>query len=121
MQERKKVAIVTGAGQGIGFEICKNLVQEGVVVFLNDIDTALAIQAAETIAKETAGICIPLPGDCSEVPFIQTMVNTAVAQFGRLDIVIANAGITLFGNFFTYTPEAFFRVLQVNLGGTFFL
>ena len=121
MQERKKVAIVTGAGQGIGFEICKNLAQEGVVVFLNDIDTALAIQAAETIAKETAGICIPLPGDCSEVPFIQTMVNTAVAQFGRLDIVIANAGITLFGNFFTYTPEAFFRVLQVNLGGTFFL
>ena len=49
------------------------------------------------------------------------MVDTAVAQFGRLDIVIANAGITLYGDFFTYTPESFYRVLQVNLGGTFFL
>jgi len=121
MNNQKKVAIVTGAGQGIGFEICKNLAQEGVIVFLNDIDAALALHAAKTISKETTGTCIPLPGDCSEVPFIQSLVDTAVAQFGRLDIVIANAGITLFGDFFTYTPEAFFRVLQVNLGGTFFL
>ncbi len=121
MNNQKKVAIVTGAGQGIGFEICKNLAQEGVVVFLNDIDAALTLHATATICKETGGICLPLAGDCSDVPFIQTMVNTAVAQFGRLDIVIANAGITLFGDFFTYTPEAFFRVLQVNLGGTFFL
>jgi glucose 1-dehydrogenase len=49
------------------------------------------------------------------------MVDTAVSEFGKLDIVIANAGITLFGDFFTYTPEAFFRVMQVNLGGSFFL
>jgi glucose 1-dehydrogenase len=49
------------------------------------------------------------------------MVDTAVAKYGHLDIVIANAGITLFGDFFTYSPEAFFRVLQVNLAGTFFL
>lgn len=49
------------------------------------------------------------------------MVDKAVAQSGQLDIVIANAGITLFGDFFTYSPEAFFRVMQVNLSGTFFL
>ena len=49
------------------------------------------------------------------------MVDTAVAHFGQLDIVIANAGITLFGDFFTYKPESFFRVMEVNLGGTFFL
>jgi NAD(P)-dependent dehydrogenase (short-subunit alcohol dehydrogenase family) len=49
------------------------------------------------------------------------MVDEAVNQFGRLDIVIANAGITLFGDFFTYTPEAFSRVMQVNLNGSFFL
>ncbi|MFI5195442.1 MAG: SDR family NAD(P)-dependent oxidoreductase, partial [Chitinophagales bacterium] len=45
----------------------------------------------------------------------------AVAGYGKLDIVIANAGITLFGDFLTYPPESFFRVLQVNLGGSFFL
>ena len=49
------------------------------------------------------------------------MIDTAVTKYGKLDIIIANAGITLFGDFFTYTPEAFFRVMEVNLGGSFFL
>ena len=49
------------------------------------------------------------------------MLTTAIDKFGKLDIAIANSGITLFGNFFTYTHEAFTRVMQVNLTGTFFL
>ncbi len=116
-----KVAIITGAGQGIGFEIARCLAGEGAQVILNDIDLTLTQHAAQTIREETGGACIPLPGDSSDTVFIQTMVDTAVAEFGRLDIAIANAGITLFGDFFEYTPEAFFRVMQVNLGGTFFL
>ena len=116
-----KVAIVTGAGQGIGFEICRQLAAEGANVILNDADQVLSDQAAERISQETKGKCISLPGDCSDLPFIKKMVTTAVSQFGRLDIAVANAGITLFGDFFTYSPESFFRVMQVNLGGTFFL
>ncbi len=116
-----KVAIVTGAGQGIGFEICRNLAEEGAQVVLNDVDEMLANQAVEKITKNTACKCIAIAGDAGDTTFISHLVATAVEQFGRLDIVIANAGITLFGNFFTYTPESFFRVLQVNLGGTFFL
>ena len=116
-----KAAIITGAGQGIGFEIGKCLATAGVQVLLNDIDPVLTQHAAQKICAETGGTCLPLPGDSSDTAFIQTMVDTAVAQFGRLDVVIANAGITLFGDFFEYSPEAFFRVMQVNLGGTFFL
>lgn len=116
-----KVAIVTGAGQGIGFEICRQLAAEGANVILNDADPVLAVNAAGLINKETNGRCIAVPGDCSELDFIQKMVDKSVSEFGRLDIAVANAGITLFGDFFTYAPEAFFRVMQVNLAGTFFL
>ena len=121
MTFKNKVAIVTGAGQGIGLEICSNLAKEGACVILNDIDPALANNAAKYIIEDTGGNCIALAGDSSDTVFIQKMVDRAVEQFGQLDIIIANAGVTLFGNFFTYSPEAFFRVMQVNLGGTFFL
>lgn len=116
-----KAAIITGAGQGIGYEIGKYLARAGAQVLLNDIDPALTLHAAQTICEETDGTCIPLAGDSSDTAFIRSMVDTAVARFGRLDIAIANAGITLYGDFFTYAPETFFRVMQVNLGGTFFL
>ncbi len=115
-----KTAIVTGAGQGIGFEICRQLAGEGANVLLNDIDEELANEAARKIQQEK-GNCIACAGDSGDIEFIQKMVTTTVEQFGKLDIVIANAGITLFGDFLTYPSESFYKVLRVNLGGTFFL
>lgn len=115
-----EVAIVTGAGQGIGFEICRQLCAKGSAVILNDIDEALAIQAAKKIQQEN-GKCIPLPGDASDLSFIKSMVSAAVKQFGRVTMVVGNAGITLFGKFLDYKPEDFNQVMKVNLFGNFFL
>jgi 3-oxoacyl-[acyl-carrier protein] reductase len=117
-----KCAIVTGAGEGIGFEIARQLAHQGTQVLLNDIDTDKASHAAESINAETSQtLCLAQAGDVGEVEVVQGLVVQAVHQFGRLDIAVANAGITLWNRFLDYTPEAFFRVLKVNLGGTFFL
>lgn len=114
-----RVAIVTGAAQGIGFEICRQLIDSGASVILNDIDESLAMQAAEKLERPSQ--CIVAPGDSSSQQCIDNMIALAVKHFGRLDIVIANAGITLFADFFDYTRTSFERVMQVNLTGTFFL
>lgn len=138
-----RTAIVTGAGQGIGFAICRHLITRGARVILNDADPTLANQAAATLNsipstdRSAATLnaipspdnpstlpgpnCIPLAGDAADIPFTRQLVDTCVNQFGHLDIVIANAGLTLFGDFFSYTPESFSRVMQLNLAGTFFL
>lgn len=113
----EKVAIVTGAGQGIGLAICEKLIAAGAKVILNDQDPHLASQAADTLGQH----CLAIPGDASDPRIIEAMVTAAVSRFGQLDIAIANAGITLFGDFFTYPPEDFYRVMKVNLGGSFFL
>lgn len=121
MNHQRKVAIVTGAGQGIGLEIAMQLAKSGVNILLNDVDEQLASRAAREIQAQTDVTCLALSGDCSEVALITKMVTMAAADLGSVDVVIANAGITLFGDFLSYTPEAFHRVMQVNLAGTFFL
>lgn len=115
-----QVAIVTGAGQGIGFEICRLLALGGATVILNDIDDLLARQAAEKIQREN-GDCIAVAGDSSEPAIIRQMIDAALNKHGKLDIVVANAGITLFGDFFEYPRDSFNKVMQVNLAGSFFL
>ena len=115
-----QVAIVTGAGQGIGFEICRQLCAQGASVLLNDKDEKFATDAAKKIKAE-GGKCEPLAGDASNVEFVRGMVKAAVQKFGSLNIAIANAGITHFGDFFEYKPEVLQQVIQLNIMGSFFL
>jgi glucose 1-dehydrogenase len=118
-----KVAIITGAGSGIGYEIAKQLVTEGASVVLNDLEKKLSKEAAKKISADTQtkGTCTAYAGDAGNVDFVYKMVDFAVATFGKVDFVIANAGITLFGDFLNFTPQSFQKVVNLNLQGSFFL
>ncbi len=115
-----QVVIITGAGIGIGFEIADNLASQGAKIILNDIDEPLAKSAANKI-KFKGYSCEPFVGDISEIEIIENIVKFAVETFGKLDILIANAGITTFGDFWEYQPASMNHLLQVNLFGTYFI
>ncbi len=115
----QKAAVVTGAGQGIGMEICRSLLDEGCRVILNDADPALAESAAAALSG--LGDCRAVPGDASRPETVSGIVGCCVDSFGGIDIAIANAGVTLFGDFLEYPESDLRRVLEVNAMGSFLL
>lgn len=117
---QNQVAIISGAGKGIGYAIARQLALQGAKVVLNDIDFELAQSASKKIVDE-GGICESFSGDISDMPIIVGIVAFAVEKFGKLDILLANAGITTYGDFLEYQPASMQRLLQINLFGTFFL
>src|SRR4051812_48489137 len=116
----RQTAIVTGAGQGIGLAICMELTKNGFNIILNDVEESLANEAADKV-RRSGGHCVALAGDASDPVFIQSMVDEAVRSFGTLNVAVANAGITLFGNFLDYNHEDLMKVVNLNMGGSFFL
>jgi glucose 1-dehydrogenase len=116
----EKTVLITGAGQGIGFEIARQFQREGATVMLNDIDETLCLDAARRI-DATLSTCIPFPGDSGDVGFIADMFAKIDAQFPTLDVVIANTGYSLFQTFLEMTPEALRKVMRTNIEGSFFL
>ncbi len=116
---REKIAIVTGAGQGIGRGVALRLGREGarVVVAEYNPDTAAAV-AAEVEAG--GGEALAYRVDISDVAAVRRMVDDVVAGFGRIDILVNNAGVVQTKPMLDLTEADWDRVIDVNMRGTFF-
>jgi 3-oxoacyl-[acyl-carrier protein] reductase len=115
MRLQNKVAIVTGAGSGFGEGIAKRFAAEGCRVVINDLnrDGATRVAAEITDRGDSASVCL---GDVSKDADVGELVRTAEAQYGRLDIVVNNAGISHRNQSLLDVSEAEFdRVFQVNV------
>ena len=110
-----KVAVVTGAARGIGRATAERFLSEGASVVLGDIDAAgLAATVAE-LGPKAAGLVT----DVARKEQIDALVAHAVASFGRLDVMVNNAGIAVVRDYLDVTPEEFDRVIGINLKGAF--
>ncbi len=109
------VAVVTGAGSGIGAAIAHELARHGHHVIVTDVDVASAIETASAIEDAEAHAL-----DVTDPESSQTLVESIVAEHGRLDVWVSNAGISKMQNFIDVSPSDLRRTFDVNTYGVFY-
>lgn len=114
-----KVALVTGAGRGIGSEIAKSLAGEGVTVIVNYSGNAAAAQETVDAILEKGGSAEKYQCDVSDFAAAAEMIQYVVEKYKKIDILVNNAGVTKDGLLMKMSEEDFDKVLSVNLKGTF--
>ena len=114
-----QAAIVTGSGRGIGRAIALRFAREGADVGVVDIDGTTAASTAAEV-RELGRSAVMVVADVSDVADVRRAVSEIAAQFGRLDVLVNNAGIERRAAFLDVTPEDWQRQLAVNLSGTFY-
>jgi len=120
MSLKNKVAIVTGGNSGIGLAIAVQLARQGANIV---IDFVSHPEAADVLEKQIIALgdqAISVKADVSKVAELQTLVDTAVQKFGRLDIMVNNAGVETRTSVLDTTEEQYEKVLAINLKSAFF-
>ena len=113
-----KVALITGAGRGIGLAIAEKLGQEGARLVINDLDEEPASQAVQSL-KERGYQAVACVGSVTEHGFAERFIQTAIDEFGGVDIIINNAGYTWDGVIQKMTDEQFQAMLDVHMVAPF--
>jgi 3-oxoacyl-[acyl-carrier protein] reductase len=116
---QKKVAIVTGAARGIGREIALRLAQDGFAVVVNFAGNTEKAREVVHRIESAGGTALAVQGNVSDPTAVGALFDKAQAQFGRLDVVVNNAGIAAVAPIADQDLSAFDKVIAVNLRGTF--
>ncbi len=114
-----KIAVVTGGAQGLGREISRRLAREGCHVVVADLKLAQAEDTARQIMAETDCRAIAVPTDVTNEDQVRALFDRAVAEFGRVDVVVANAGILIAEPITEADLKNWRAVIEVNLIGSF--
>jgi NAD(P)-dependent dehydrogenase (short-subunit alcohol dehydrogenase family) len=114
-----KIVLVTGAGSGIGRATALAMAAEGAHVAASDIDFAAAGRTVADMASNRSR-AIAIEADCGDVASIDAMVARTVAEFGRLDVIVNNAGVTRYSTIMDLTEADWDRIHRVNAKGVFF-
>lgn len=109
------VALITGAGNGVGAALATRMGQLGYRLALLDVDLDAATRVAEGIGDQA----LALRADITDMSSLESAVAAAAEKFGGIDVVVANAGIAVSGSLRHLDPDAFDAQFRVNVGGTF--
>lgn len=113
---RGKVVVITGGARGVGEELARRLHAKGAKLVLTDLDEGPLAALAAALGDDRV---LTVVADVSDLKSMQSAAEQAIARFGGIDIVIANAGIASYGSVQVVDPDAFRRVLDVNVVGVF--
>jgi len=115
-----KVALVTGAGRGIGKVVAQHLGAEGASVVVNYTESEQGARDATQAITNAGGKAISERADVSDVAQVRNLVDQTIAAFGRLDILVNNSGVDPNAPFFDIDEAFFQKVIETKLKGTFF-
>jgi NAD(P)-dependent dehydrogenase (short-subunit alcohol dehydrogenase family) len=115
-----KVAIVTGAGTGIGVGFCESLVEAGASVVISYNSNSEGAERLATRLRESGGAVLVRRCDVREYSQVEELTRATMDEFGRIDILINNSGITEPHSLLEMTPDEWDKTLNVNLRGAFF-
>ena len=113
-----KVAVVTGSGRGLGLSYAQELARLGAAVVINDVDADVAAKAVDSIVG-TGGNAVAVVAPVGSSETAKALVAAATRNFGRLDILVTNAGVLRDKSILKMTDEDFDLVIDVHLRGTF--